>query len=168
MAMSFICTLPTDFRRLWSRYQSPQWMKGVFQELIGINPEEGQRVVELGVIGLFREGVSQSLKGGEGQEGCWYWTCPWVGNWPVIFFRIVTKGMNFERVAFAEQEVMHLISSFLNPENFRICFLHLDSLPSSMAEWPKLQPVKEEVRGLGFNTLLGIQQPEWASLILPQ
>lgn len=45
-------------------------MKGVFQELIGINPEEGQRVVELGVIGLFREGVSQSLKGGEGQEGC--------------------------------------------------------------------------------------------------
>lgn len=37
-----------------------------------------------------------------------------------------------------------------------------------MVEWLMLQPAKEEIQWLGFNTFFENQQPESASLVLPQ
>lgn len=62
--------------------------------------------------------------------------------------------------------MLDLVSLIL--KTLRICFPHLIFLPSCMVEWPMLQPAKEEIRWLGFNTFFENQQPESASLVLPQ
>ena len=55
-----------DLRRLGSRYQSLQQMRGVFQQLVGVNPEEGQEVMEFNILGLVEEEYCRRSEGVEG------------------------------------------------------------------------------------------------------